>query len=215
MLPSAFSLWYAAFMTIQEFTSIMTTKPSLKLTHEGALKALTAAIDKAQEIGVPQNITIVDEGGNMLAFVRMDGAKFLSIETSKSKALSAASHRTATGGIPAALEMKLAIASGGRLTNAEGGCRSSSKAFASAPSASGPAPAPRTWKSHGPVWPRSAHRRRGRKPLTHFVKFRRPVSYVAVLQEKNVRLYRSACTFQKKGNPEETHADASRRLYGA
>ena len=121
MLPSAFSLWYAAFMTIQEFTSIMTTKPSLKLTHEGALKALSAAIDKAQEIGVPQNITIVDDGGNMLAFVRMDGAKFLSIETSKSKALSAASHRTATGGIPAALEMKLAIASGGRLTNAEGG----------------------------------------------------------------------------------------------
>ena len=89
-------------MTIKEFTCIMTTKPSLKLTHEGALKALTAAIAKAQEIGVPQNITIVDDGGNMLAFVRMDGAKFLSIETSKSKALSAASHRTATGGIPAA-----------------------------------------------------------------------------------------------------------------
>jgi glc operon protein GlcG len=121
VLPSAFSLWYAAFMTIKECISIMTTQPSLKLTHEGALKALTAAIAKAQEIGVPQNITIVDEGGNMLAFVRMDGAKFLSIETSKSKALSAASHRTATGGIPAALEMKLAIASGGRLTNAEGG----------------------------------------------------------------------------------------------
>ena len=59
------------FATIKEFTSIMTTKPSLKLTHEGALKALTAAIAKAQEIGVPQNITIVDDGGNMLAFVRM------------------------------------------------------------------------------------------------------------------------------------------------
>ena len=61
-------------MTIKEFTSIMTTKPSLKLTHEGALKALNAAIAKAQEIGVPQNITIVDDGGNLLAFVRMDGA---------------------------------------------------------------------------------------------------------------------------------------------
>ena len=108
-------------VTIKEFTCIMTTKPSLKLTHEGALTALNAAIAKAQEIGVPQNITIVDDGGNMLAFVRMDGAKFLSIETSKSKALSAASHRMATGGIPAAMEMKLAIASGGRLTNAEGG----------------------------------------------------------------------------------------------
>ncbi|EWY37817.1 glcg protein [Skermanella stibiiresistens SB22] len=99
----------------------MTTKPALKLTHEGALKVLSGAIAKAQEIGVPQNITVVDDGGNLLAFVRMDGAKFLSIETSKSKALSAASHRVPTGGMNPSMEIKLAIASGGRLTNAEGG----------------------------------------------------------------------------------------------
>src|SRR4051812_16149934 len=75
-----FSLWYAALMTnrfalaylTKECTRIMTTKPSLKLTHEGALKALSGAIAKAEEIGVPQNITIVDDGGNLLAFVRMD-----------------------------------------------------------------------------------------------------------------------------------------------
>ncbi|MET0530994.1 MAG: heme-binding protein [Microvirga sp.] len=92
-----------------------------KLTHEGALLALHGAIAKADEIGVPQNITIVDEGGNLLAFMRMDGAKLLSGETSRSKAISAASHRQPSGGLNPDLELKLAIASGGRLTNLDGG----------------------------------------------------------------------------------------------
>jgi glc operon protein GlcG len=96
------------------------TKTS-RLTHEGALLALRGAIAKAEEIGVPQNITIVDDGGNLLAFVRMDGAKLLSGETSRSKAISAASHRQPSGGLSPDLELKLAIASGGRLTNLEGG----------------------------------------------------------------------------------------------
>jgi uncharacterized protein GlcG (DUF336 family) len=98
-----------------------TTKPSLKLTHEGALKALAGAVAKAEELGVPQNITIVDDGGNLLAFVRMDGAKMLSRETSMSKAITAASHRQPTSRLNPADEIKLAIAGGGRLTNLEGG----------------------------------------------------------------------------------------------
>lgn len=97
------------------------TARSLKLTHAGALKALAAAAAKAEEIGVPQNVSIVDEGGNLLAFVRTDGAKLLSRETSLSKAISAASHRQPTGRLDGAAEMKLAVASGGRLTNLPGG----------------------------------------------------------------------------------------------
>ena len=97
------------------------TKPSLKLTHEGALKALAGAVAKAEELGVAQNITIVDDGGNLLAFVRMDGAKLLSRETSMSKAITAASHRQPTSRLNPADEIKLAIAGGGRLTNLEGG----------------------------------------------------------------------------------------------
>lgn len=99
----------------------MTTRPALKLTHEGALKALAGAVAKAEALGVPQNITVVDEGGNMLAFLRMDGAKLLSIETSKSKAITAASHRQPTSRLDPKNEIKLAIAGGGRLTNLEGG----------------------------------------------------------------------------------------------
>ena len=97
------------------------TRPSAKLTHRGALEALQGAMFKAEAMGVPQNITIVDEGGNLLAFLRMDGAKLLSMETSRSKAISAASHRQPTSRLKPELEIKLAIASGGRLTNLEGG----------------------------------------------------------------------------------------------
>ncbi|MCG5234430.1 GlcG/HbpS family heme-binding protein [Xanthobacter oligotrophicus] len=97
------------------------TRPAVRLTHAGALVALNAAVAKAEAMGVPQNISIVDEGGNLLAFVRMDGAKLLSRETSLSKAISAASHRQPTSRLDPALELKLAIAAGGRLTNLEGG----------------------------------------------------------------------------------------------
>jgi glc operon protein GlcG len=98
-----------------------TTRPFLKLTHDGALAALQAAMKKAQELGVPQNITIVDDGGNLLAFVRMDGAKLLSIKTSHKKAMSAASHRQPSGRLHAEIELKLSLATGGELTNLEGG----------------------------------------------------------------------------------------------
>ena len=53
------------------------TRPAARLTHAGALIALNAAVAKAEAMGVPQNISIVDEGGNLLAFVRMDGAKLI------------------------------------------------------------------------------------------------------------------------------------------
>ncbi len=97
------------------------TKPFLKLTHHGALCALDAALKKAESLDVPQNITIVDDGGNLLAFVRMDGAKTMSIRTSQKKAISAASHRQPSGQLKAELEVLMAIATDGGLTNLEGG----------------------------------------------------------------------------------------------
>lgn len=97
------------------------TRPFLKLTHEGALRVLDGALKKAESLGVPQNITVVDDGGNLLAFVRMDGAKTLSIRTSQKKAMSAASLRAPSGTGKPELELKMAIATDGGLTNLEGG----------------------------------------------------------------------------------------------
>jgi len=92
-----------------------------KLTHDGALKLLQAGIAKAQQMGVPQCIAVVDDGGNLLAFVRMDGAKFLSSTSALNKAKTAASIRAATGGAHAEVEVKLAVATGGSFTNLKGG----------------------------------------------------------------------------------------------
>ena len=61
--------------------------PHLKLTQEGARRILDAAIAKAQAMHVPQCIAVVDDGGHLLAFARMDGAKVLSIDSSLRKTM--------------------------------------------------------------------------------------------------------------------------------
>jgi len=95
--------------------------PHLRLTEEGALKILHAAREKAAAMGVPQCIAVVDEGGHLLAFTRMDGAKVLSIDSSVRKAITAASSRVETGGVAAENELKLAIVTQGKLVNLKGG----------------------------------------------------------------------------------------------
>lgn len=82
---------------------------------------LRAALAKAESIGIPQCIAIVDRGGNMLAFARMDGAKVLSQISSTRKAISAASSGFATGGMPEDHALKLAMVTEGLLTNLQGG----------------------------------------------------------------------------------------------
>jgi glc operon protein GlcG len=93
----------------------------LRLTHDGALMIIEAAVAKAQAMGVPQCIAVVDDGGNLLAFLRMDGSKFLSIDSAIRKALTAVSGRAPTGNVPADVDMKLAVATSGKLVNLKGG----------------------------------------------------------------------------------------------
>ena len=96
------------------------TLPSLKLTSDGAMKLLNAAMAKAKEMGVPQCISIVS-GGHLLAFGRMDGAFSQSIDTSLMKAMTAASYGIPTGDIAAGIDLKLAIATQGKRINLPGG----------------------------------------------------------------------------------------------
>jgi len=97
------------------------TAASLRLTNEGAMKLLQAAVGKAAAIGVPQCISVVDTGGHLLAFSRMDGAFVLSIDTSLAKARTAASYGDPTGHIPESVDIKLAIATEGKRVNLPGG----------------------------------------------------------------------------------------------
>ncbi|HZS45632.1 MAG TPA: heme-binding protein [Blastocatellia bacterium] len=59
------------------------------VTLELAQQIITAAVRKAKEIGVMQNIAIVDEGNNLVAFARMDGAWQGSIDIAINKAYTA------------------------------------------------------------------------------------------------------------------------------
>src|SRR6202451_2279332 len=51
-----------------------------------ARRVIAAAEKKAQEIGQPMNVAIADEGGNLVAHIRMDGAWIGSIDVSINKA---------------------------------------------------------------------------------------------------------------------------------
>jgi uncharacterized protein GlcG (DUF336 family) len=99
----------------------MYLRQTQELTHAAALIILQGAIAKAEAMNVPQCIAIVDTGGNLLAFMRMDGAKVLSQLSATQKAVTAVSSRVPSGGVPADVEMKLALATGGQLTNLKGG----------------------------------------------------------------------------------------------
>ena len=97
------------------------TVAALKLTCEGAMKLLNAAMAKAGAMGVPQCISVVDAGGHLLAFARMDGAFALSIDTALVKAMTAAFYGIPTGEIAAGVDIKLAIATQGKRVNLPGG----------------------------------------------------------------------------------------------
>ena len=99
----------------------MNVAKHLRLTHAGATRIVEIAVEKAAAMGKPQCIAVVDEGGNLLAFTRMDGAKILSIESAIRKAVTAASSRAPTGAIQGDLEFRLAHATSGRLVNLKGG----------------------------------------------------------------------------------------------
>lgn len=53
---------------------------------ERARRIISAAENKARDIGQPMNIAVVDEGGNLVAFARMDGAWMGSIDIAINKA---------------------------------------------------------------------------------------------------------------------------------
>jgi uncharacterized protein GlcG (DUF336 family) len=56
------------------------------ITLNDAREIISAAEKKATEIGQPQNIAVVDAGGNLVSHVRMDGAWIGSIDVSINKA---------------------------------------------------------------------------------------------------------------------------------
>src|SRR2546426_2725741 len=59
------------------------------ISYELAQKMVDAAVAKARELGVSENVAILDDGGNLKAFSRMDGAPIPTIEMAQNKAYTA------------------------------------------------------------------------------------------------------------------------------
>jgi glc operon protein GlcG len=103
------------------------TRNNPKLTLEGAQLVLAAAQARAAEIKVPMDIAVVDDGGHLLAFARMDGAKLSSVEIAIRKAHCAAIRRlpsapARTGDeVNVVLSLGLSLATQGRQIPVRGG----------------------------------------------------------------------------------------------
>jgi glc operon protein GlcG len=111
-------------------SSGLIARDRIRLTLAGARKAHAAAEAKAVAMGLNVNIAVVDDGGHLITFTRMEGARPASIATAITKATTAATLRQPTGPLPAGaapdvlLNLSLqnaAAASGGKITTLYGG----------------------------------------------------------------------------------------------
>ncbi len=106
-------------------------KDGIVLKLDAAQLIISKAKEKAVEMDLQVNITVVDPGGHLLAFARMDGARPASIYTSLSKAQTAALKLSDTGIIgapdqPVDTHLNLSIENtaamnGGPFTTLDGG----------------------------------------------------------------------------------------------
>lgn len=109
----------------------LVTRDRIELNLAGAETILKAAREQAGRMGLKVNIAVVDDGGHLIAFARMDGARPASGYTAQTKAVTAATFRQASGPVPAGVDppdlllnlslQNAAMASGGKLTVLYGG----------------------------------------------------------------------------------------------
>jgi len=105
----------------------LVARDRVQLNLAGAEAVLAAAQKKAAALGLKCNVAVVDDGGHLLAFARMDRARPASVNTALIKAMSAATFRHETGPLPAKgepdlhLSLSLQAASGGQVTTLKGG----------------------------------------------------------------------------------------------
>ena len=100
-----------------------------RLTHHGAKTMMDTAVAKAREAGIAISCAVVDSGGHLVAFERMDGGRFHTQHSATTKAVCAASNKrvtTAKGAVGQDLDTNhaigLALAAGPeRWTAMEGG----------------------------------------------------------------------------------------------
>lgn len=68
----------------------------IEMTLQLAQQIANAAHSKSNDFNKPMSVSIVDESGRMVHYSRADGAGFFTFETSRAKAMAAASFRRST-----------------------------------------------------------------------------------------------------------------------
>ncbi len=68
----------------------------IEMTLRLAEEIVAGTLARATELGIPVSVAVVDESGRMVHYSRMDGAGFYTFDTSRAKAIVAASFRRST-----------------------------------------------------------------------------------------------------------------------
>ena len=68
----------------------------IEMTQDLAEKIGKAALAKAAEMKRPMSVSVVDESGRLVYYLRADGAGFFTFDTSRAKAMAAASFKRST-----------------------------------------------------------------------------------------------------------------------
>jgi glc operon protein GlcG len=128
---STYVLGFALVTSTYAQTSELVVRDRIKLTLAGAQQVLSAARKQAEALSITENIAVVDDGGHLMAFARMDGARPASVATAITKAVTAATMQRESGPIfkresleDATLNLAIehaAAANGGTLTILYGG----------------------------------------------------------------------------------------------
>jgi glc operon protein GlcG len=92
-----------------------------RLTHEASLRMIRAGVAKADELGVKVALAVVDQSCQLIALLKMDGAKFFAARTTIKKAITAASQRQPTGYAAEKDVLSMQIRMDGDFTNVPGG----------------------------------------------------------------------------------------------
>jgi uncharacterized protein GlcG (DUF336 family) len=74
------------------------------LTLEQASTLTEAARAAATDLGIPMSVAVMDPAGHLLAFVRMDGAPWISADVAQGKAWTAAAYGMPSAGQKAKME---------------------------------------------------------------------------------------------------------------
>ena len=96
----------------------------MSLTLEEANRVLAGALDKARQLNIRISAAVVDAGGRLVAFQRMDNAIFAGVYGSQGKAIASAAFGRASGEMQARADAPtprgIALAEGGHMIMGQG-----------------------------------------------------------------------------------------------